>query len=179
MPRLAMLVLQAITGPDGGDPSSVPSRFDFDAAAPVAGLRIGYVAQWLKDRPATDVDRAAMETVKTLGMELREVALPDWPYSSLMPILFAEGAAAFEAAFALVACSAPSSPGGLTQPASGIAIKKESAKQIILFRIDYTSRAWYEGSSIELDAGFRPGESYKNYDNLSCRSLFAEPIPHK
>jgi Asp-tRNA(Asn)/Glu-tRNA(Gln) amidotransferase A subunit family amidase len=25
-----------------------------------------------------------------------EVSLPDWPYSSLMPILFAEGAAAFE-----------------------------------------------------------------------------------
>jgi Asp-tRNA(Asn)/Glu-tRNA(Gln) amidotransferase A subunit family amidase len=30
-------------------------------------------------------------------MELREVTLPDWPYSSLMPILFAEAAASFEA----------------------------------------------------------------------------------
>ena len=39
---------------------------------------------------------AAMETMKQLGMELREVTLPDWPYSSLMPILFAEGAASFE-----------------------------------------------------------------------------------
>ena len=29
-------------------------------------------------------------------MELKEVSLPDWPYSSLMPILFAEGAASFE-----------------------------------------------------------------------------------
>jgi Asp-tRNA(Asn)/Glu-tRNA(Gln) amidotransferase A subunit family amidase len=29
-------------------------------------------------------------------MELREVTLPDWPYSSLMPVLFAEGAASFE-----------------------------------------------------------------------------------
>src|SRR5262249_37078463 len=28
--------------------------------------------------------------------ELKEVTLPDWPYSSLMPILFAEGAASFE-----------------------------------------------------------------------------------
>lgn len=92
----AMLVLQAITGPDAGDASSVPSRLDFDAMAPVAGLKVGYIAQWMKESPATDVDRAAMETMKRLKMELKEVTLPDWPYSSLMPILFAEGAASFE-----------------------------------------------------------------------------------
>src|SRR5438128_2514714 len=92
----AMLVLHAISGPDAGDASSVPSRLDFDTSAPVAGLKVGYISQWMKESPATDVDRAAMEKVKTLGMELREVTLPDWPYSSLMPILFAEGAASFE-----------------------------------------------------------------------------------
>ena len=92
----AMLVLQAITGPDSGDPSSVPSHLDFDATAPIAGLKVGYVAQWMKESPATGVDRAAMETMKKLGTALSEVTLPDWPYSSLMPILFAEGAASFE-----------------------------------------------------------------------------------
>jgi Asp-tRNA(Asn)/Glu-tRNA(Gln) amidotransferase A subunit family amidase len=92
----AMLVLQAITGPDAGDASSVPSHLDFDAAAPVAGLKVGYFPQWMKESPATDVDRAAMETMKKLKLELKEVTLPDWPYSSLMPILFAEGAASFE-----------------------------------------------------------------------------------
>jgi Asp-tRNA(Asn)/Glu-tRNA(Gln) amidotransferase A subunit family amidase len=92
----AMLVLQPITGPDAGDASSVLSRLDFDVTAPVAGLRVGYIAQWMKEPPATDVDRAAMEIVKKLKMETKEVTLPDWPYSSLMPILFAEGAAAFE-----------------------------------------------------------------------------------
>ena len=92
----AMLVLQAITGPDPGDASSVPSRLDFDAAASVAGLKVGYIAQWMKDSPATDVDRAAMETIRKLGMNLKEVTLPDWPYGALMPILFAEGAASFE-----------------------------------------------------------------------------------
>jgi len=92
----AMLVLQAITGHDGGDPSSVPSRLDFDAMAPVAGIKVGYIAKWMNESPATDVDRAAMETMKKLGMQLTEVTLPDWPYSSLMPILFAEGAASFE-----------------------------------------------------------------------------------
>src|SRR5438105_3823392 len=92
----AMLVLHAISGPDAGDASSVPSRLDFDASAPVAGLKVGYISQWMKESPATDVDRAAMETMQTLGMELREVTLPDWPYGSLMPVLFSEAAASFE-----------------------------------------------------------------------------------
>ena len=91
-----MLVLQAITGPDAGDASSVASRLDFDATAPVAGLKVGYIAQWMKESPATDVDRAAMETMKKVKIETKEMMLPDWPYGSLMPILFAEGAAAFE-----------------------------------------------------------------------------------
>src|SRR5690242_13774825 len=92
----AMLVLQAISGPDAGDASSVPSRLDFDANASVSGVKVGYFPQWMKEAPATDVDRTAMETMKKLGMDLREVTLPDWPYSSLMPVLFAEGAASFE-----------------------------------------------------------------------------------
>jgi len=91
-----MLVLNAITGPDPGDVSSVPSHLDFDAAGPTAGLKVGYVGKWMNESPATDVDRTAMEIMKRLGMQLKEVTLPDWPYSSLMPILFAEGAASFE-----------------------------------------------------------------------------------
>ena len=92
----AMLVLGAISGPDAGDPSSVSSRLDFDAAAPIPGLTVGYIAKWMQEPPATDVDRAAIETMKKLGLQVREVALPDWPYGSLNPILFAEGAASFE-----------------------------------------------------------------------------------
>jgi Asp-tRNA(Asn)/Glu-tRNA(Gln) amidotransferase A subunit family amidase len=91
-----MLVLNAITGPDPGDLGSVPSKLDFDARASVAGLRVGYFPAWMKDAPATDVDRAALETVKKLGMVPVVVSLPDWPYDSLNLILFAEGAAAFE-----------------------------------------------------------------------------------
>jgi Asp-tRNA(Asn)/Glu-tRNA(Gln) amidotransferase A subunit family amidase len=92
----AMLVLHAITGPDGGDLSSVPSRLDFDAGMNVLGLRVGYFPVWMNQEPATDVDRAALETVKKLGMVPVEVAIPAWPYDSLDLILFAEGAAAFE-----------------------------------------------------------------------------------
>jgi len=91
-----LLVLEAITGPDAGDVSSVPSMLDFDASESVKGLRVGYFPAWMKEAPATDVDRAALETVKKVGMVPVEVSLPDWPYQSLDLILFAEGAAAFE-----------------------------------------------------------------------------------
>jgi Asp-tRNA(Asn)/Glu-tRNA(Gln) amidotransferase A subunit family amidase len=91
-----LLVLQAISGPDPGDLDSVPSKLDFDANASIKGLRVGYFPAWMKDNPATDVDRHALEVVKQLGMTPVEVSIPDWPYDSLNLILFAEGAAAFE-----------------------------------------------------------------------------------
>jgi len=50
----------------------------------------------MKEAPATDVDRAALEAVRKVGMIPVEVSLPDWPYDSLDLILFAEGSAAFE-----------------------------------------------------------------------------------
>jgi Asp-tRNA(Asn)/Glu-tRNA(Gln) amidotransferase A subunit family amidase len=92
----ALLVLQAITGPDAGDPSSLPSRLDYDASAPVAGLKVGYFPRWMQEAPATDVDRAALETLRRLGLRPVEVTLPDWPYGNLQHVLFAEAAASFE-----------------------------------------------------------------------------------
>jgi Asp-tRNA(Asn)/Glu-tRNA(Gln) amidotransferase A subunit family amidase len=91
-----MLVLQAISGPDAGDLSSVPSQLDFDATTPVTGLRVGYFPKWMREEPATEVDRAALEQLKKLGLRPVEVSLPDWPYDCLNAILFAESAAAFE-----------------------------------------------------------------------------------
>jgi Asp-tRNA(Asn)/Glu-tRNA(Gln) amidotransferase A subunit family amidase len=91
-----MLVLHAISGPDSGDVASVPSRLDFDAQVSVRALRVGYFPDWLKVNPATAVDRAAVETVKNVGMVPVELSIPDWPYGSLQLILFAEAAAAFE-----------------------------------------------------------------------------------
>ena len=92
----AMLVLRAISGPDAGDVASVPSHLDFDAGAPIHGLRVGYFPKWLDTNPATAVDREAVAHVRKLGMVPVEMGLPDWPYDCLNLILFAEGAAAFE-----------------------------------------------------------------------------------
>lgn len=91
-----LLVLHAISGPDAGDVYSVASHLDYDARAPVKGLKVGYFPQWMKEAPATDVDRATLKTLGKLGMELKPVSLPDWPYDALNLLLFAEAAAAFE-----------------------------------------------------------------------------------
>jgi len=100
-----MLVLEAIKGPDlkdgKGDVACIDAPLSFDANASLMSrakpLRVGYFPGWMKEAPATDVDRAALETVKKMdGVEVVEVSLPDWPYDSLNIILFAESAAAFE-----------------------------------------------------------------------------------
>lgn len=91
-----MLVLQAIKGADAGDVASVNAPLILDLAKSVHGLRVGYFPAWMKEAPATDVDRKALQTIRQLGMNPVEVSLPDWPYDSLNAILFAEAAAAFE-----------------------------------------------------------------------------------
>jgi Asp-tRNA(Asn)/Glu-tRNA(Gln) amidotransferase A subunit family amidase len=90
----AITVLHTISGPDAGDLATVPSRLDFNADASVKGLRVGYIRSWMNT--ATRVDRAALDTVKRVGMVPVEVTIPDWPYDCLDLILFAESAAAFE-----------------------------------------------------------------------------------
>src|SRR5947208_454158 len=92
----AMLVLAALSGADPGDAASVSAKLDYDASRPIEGLRVGYFPNWMKENPATDVDRAALEKVRAVGMTPVPVSIPDWPYGSLNLILFAEAAASFE-----------------------------------------------------------------------------------
>ena len=87
-----MLVLHAISGPDAGDTASAPGKLDFDSGASVQRLRVGYPPGWMKEKPATHVDRAALDAVRKAEMVPVEVAIPDWPYDSLDQILFAEAA---------------------------------------------------------------------------------------
>jgi Asp-tRNA(Asn)/Glu-tRNA(Gln) amidotransferase A subunit family amidase len=74
----------------------VGAPFAFDANMPVNKLRVGYIDAWMREAPATDVDRATLEATRKLGMVPTPVTLADWPYDSLNLILFAEAAAAFE-----------------------------------------------------------------------------------
>lgn len=89
------MVVAALNGFDANDRSSIAAAFNFDASAPIAGMRLGYLPDAFGEG-ATDVDRAALAAACELGLEVVEVSLPDLPYGALMNILYAEASAAFE-----------------------------------------------------------------------------------
>jgi Asp-tRNA(Asn)/Glu-tRNA(Gln) amidotransferase A subunit family amidase len=102
------LVLDAIRGPDGKDPTVVAVPFAWDATVPLRSLRIGYV-QSAFDRPERDpanpdrvlhgtklFDDAALAMLRRIGGALIPVEVPDLPYDAMRIILTAEAAAAFD-----------------------------------------------------------------------------------
>jgi Asp-tRNA(Asn)/Glu-tRNA(Gln) amidotransferase A subunit family amidase len=89
------MMLVALNGGDRTDRSSIDAPFNFDAEAPIQGLRLGYLPEAFGEG-ATAVDHAALEAARSLGLDVVEVSLPDLPYGALMNVLYAEAAAAFE-----------------------------------------------------------------------------------
>jgi Asp-tRNA(Asn)/Glu-tRNA(Gln) amidotransferase A subunit family amidase len=89
------IVLAALNGADIADRSTIAAPFVFDAARPIAGMRLGYLPEAFGEG-ATEVDHAALAAARRLGIEVVEVTLPDLPYGALMNILYAEAAASFE-----------------------------------------------------------------------------------
>lgn len=89
------LVLAALNGADPADRSSIAAPFYWDAAAPLAGLRVGYLPEAFGEG-ATPVDHAALAALTRLGLTPVPVSLPDLPYGALMNTVFAESAAMFE-----------------------------------------------------------------------------------
>ncbi|WP_298921867.1 amidase [uncultured Roseobacter sp.] len=89
------LVLAVLNGPDAMDRGSIDAPFVFDAAHGIDGMTLGYLPEAFEEG-ATDIDRAALEAAKTLGIEVKEVSLEDLPYGALMNVVYAEAAAAFE-----------------------------------------------------------------------------------
>lgn len=90
------LVLAAINGGDIRDRGSIAAPFQFDATASIDGMTLGYLPEAFEEG-ATDIDRAALAAARALGITVKEVSLEDLPYMSLMTVLYAEAAAAFEA----------------------------------------------------------------------------------
>lgn len=107
------IVLDAIYGPDGKDPSTLHDYgFAWDATLDAKTLRIGYVpADFEHAKPRDnetpqqkaareDNDKfndQALDVIKTkLGWKLISVKLPDLPWQAMRPILTAEAAAAFD-----------------------------------------------------------------------------------
>ncbi len=95
------LVLDAICGPDGHDLSVVDAPFNWDAGLDVKALRVGYVdSAFAEEREEQEewrqFDLVTLDKLRSLGIELVPIELPDLPIESLSFVLSAEAAAAFD-----------------------------------------------------------------------------------
>lgn len=91
------LVLDAIKGSDGHDPTAVDAAFPFDARRSPKSLRVGYIkSAFDQDRPTKKFDDAALDALGTIGVKLVPIELPDQPWGAISIVLRAEGAAAFD-----------------------------------------------------------------------------------
>jgi Asp-tRNA(Asn)/Glu-tRNA(Gln) amidotransferase A subunit family amidase len=127
------LLLEAIYGPDGADPSVKNAAFHWDATLDWRKLRVGYLKaefepkpedqqQGAKEEPAATPEEqkkrdeqkgrreagrvraeydkkyndAALAKLRKMGVNLIPVELPKYPYQSMVTMLTAEAAAAFD-----------------------------------------------------------------------------------
>ena len=91
------LVFNAVHGADGRDPTARTAPFNWDSERPLSDLRVGYFRRGFESERATDHDRAALETLRSLGGEPVPIDLPSgYPLGALRIILRAEAAAAFD-----------------------------------------------------------------------------------
>ena len=92
------LVFEAIAGPDGKELGVVDLPFDWDPAADLKSIRVGYLKKSFEaDSKTKKNDQAALEVLRSIGIELVPFALPaDLPIQPLAIILSAESAAAFD-----------------------------------------------------------------------------------
>jgi Asp-tRNA(Asn)/Glu-tRNA(Gln) amidotransferase A subunit family amidase len=108
------LVLSAIYGQDGHDLSVQPAAFNWDADFNWKTLRVGFIKSAF-DAPtlpagATEAQKrnlerriydakyatTALDELRNMGVKLIPVEIPDFPFGAIVPVLEAEGAAAFD-----------------------------------------------------------------------------------
>jgi Asp-tRNA(Asn)/Glu-tRNA(Gln) amidotransferase A subunit family amidase len=94
------LVLNALQGPDGRDLTVTDLPFHWDAGLDVRKLRAGYLKAAFDEERATpeekENDRAALDKLRSMGVELKPISLPDLPIADIMSVMEVEFAAAFD-----------------------------------------------------------------------------------
>lgn len=97
------LVLEAIRGLDLLDLAVVDRPFDWDADLPLAGLRVGYLAEAFEvprrgenAEAARANDLATLDVLRGLGVELRRFGLPEHADMDALQMLLVDEAAAFD-----------------------------------------------------------------------------------
>ena len=90
----AELVFQAISGPDVRDPSTVDAPFR-SASSDVRGWKVGVPKGAFLGAEGPDC-KLVLDQLESLGVELVEIELPDYPVNEMMIVLQAEAASAFD-----------------------------------------------------------------------------------
>ncbi len=90
-----IFVLEALNGYDPSDPASIRFGLEYNSRDDFFPATVGFDPAWFEGH-ANPVDLAAFEALKATGVALKEIHIPERPYSALIAILEAEAAAAFE-----------------------------------------------------------------------------------
>ncbi len=86
-------VLSQINGYDADDAGAARMGFAYEATPDVSGMTVGYVPQWFEEGDETD--RKALQTLRDLGVTLKEFPWPQIDFRMLTAIVLVESAAAF------------------------------------------------------------------------------------
>jgi len=96
------LVFDTINGPDGRDETVIDMPFSWDVDRDPGDLRVGYLRSDFETEPSEDqrewheFNLATLETVRSMGIDLVPLELPEVPIGALGFILRVEAAAAFD-----------------------------------------------------------------------------------
>jgi Asp-tRNA(Asn)/Glu-tRNA(Gln) amidotransferase A subunit family amidase len=93
----AAIVLAAIHGSHAGDSGTVSAPIRWMLPDEVGRFRFGYSAKdFEQDYPQAATDRASLEVIRSLGVELEAISLPELPVGDMLVVLEVEAAAAFD-----------------------------------------------------------------------------------
>jgi Asp-tRNA(Asn)/Glu-tRNA(Gln) amidotransferase A subunit family amidase len=91
------IVFDAIRGSDGIDQTVVDLPFNYKSKIDFTKLRVGYLkSEFEKDTTNAETNEATLDKLKSMGINLIPIELPDLPIYSMGFILSAEAAAAFD-----------------------------------------------------------------------------------
>jgi Asp-tRNA(Asn)/Glu-tRNA(Gln) amidotransferase A subunit family amidase len=91
------MVLDVIRGSDDKDAAVIDAPFNWDATRDPRSLRVAFDAEAFEQESDDKAfDQKALETLRSMGFDLKPIKLPDLPVGDMLFILEAEAAAAFD-----------------------------------------------------------------------------------
>lgn len=91
------LVFHAICGPDGKDLTVVNVPFGWDPSSNLRNIRVGFLKKAFEQKSRSkENDQKTLEVLRSLGITLIPIELPEFPARAISFVLSAEAAAAFD-----------------------------------------------------------------------------------